>query len=854
MVLRYSPLAALLLLSPALAAFSQQPAQPPATGRTLTADDYAHAERWMNYNVLPLVQHTVSGVRYLPDGRVFYRDPGANGSMYMLADPAKSAPSVAFDNARVAYALRNDGGFAPDPQHLPVTGFVPDAVGGGYTVNTAAGNVHCTAGGDCTRAVPTPEAKPAQPQQAPNGQAPALGRSATETGGNSQMNAQPNAANAVKTPPARPARPAGRTRAPFDTSPDKKYAAFIRDNNLWVRVAATGEERQLTTDGQKDYGYATDNAGWTHSDAPIVLWSPDSKKIATFQQDQRKTGSLYLVPVTNRHPVLEEWKYPLVGDADVTMIERVVIDVDTAKVTRLKMPPDQHRSSLCDDISCRGGAGWDDVEFAPDAKTLAFLSTGRDHKDEWMRVADTETGAVKTVFHDHVPTYYESGQGRSNWHYLPTSNEFLWYSESSDYGQMYLYDLTTGKLKNQITHGDGPVTQVLRVDQKNRVIYFNATGKEKGDPYFTRYYRADFDGKHQTLLTPEDADHAVTPSADASTFVDVFSTAETPQVAVLRDNTGKVLVPLAKQDISALTATGWKPPTPITVKARDGKTPLYGFMWKPTTFDASRKYPLVDYVYPGPQEGSCGPRSFHSSERDNQALADLGFLVMCLDGMGTPLRSKSFHDAHASTPAALGEDTIPDQAAGIRELGQRYAWIDMDRVGIWGHSGGGNATVSAMFHFPELFKVGIAESGNHDNREYEDDWAERWAGLETKGPNGSSNYDSQANENYAKNLQGKLMLAHGTMDDNVPPNNTLLVVDALIKANKDFDLIMLPNQHHGYAEAGQYMMRRRWDYFVKYLAGNVPPVNYAVKPFDDTQRVIYEYGPSDGANDPDELF
>ena len=554
---------------------------------------------------------------------------------------------------------------------------------------------------------------------------------------------------------------------------------------------------------------------------------------------------MYLVPVTNRHPVLEAWKYPLVGDADVTTIERVVIDVESGKVTRLKMGPDQHRSSLCDDISCRGGAGWDDVEFSPDAKTVAFLSTSRDHKDEWMRLADTTTGEVRTVFHDHVPTYYESGQGKSNWRYLPASNEFLWYSEKSDFGQVYLYDLTTGKLKNQITHGDGPVTQVLRVDAKARVLYFIATGKEKGDPYFTHYYRVDFDGKNQKLLTPEDADHAITPSPDGVTFVDVYSTPEIPQIAVLRNNEGKVLQTLAHQDVSALTAMGWKPPMPITVKARDGKTPLYGFLWKPTTFDASRKYPVVDYVYPGPQVGSCGSRSFHSSERDNQSLSDLGFIVVCIDGLGTPLRSKSFHDAHASKPEDMGEDTIPDQAAGIRELAARYPWIDADHVGIWGHSGGGNATVSAMFHFPELFKVGIAESGNHDNRDYEDDWDERWAGLEVKKPDGTSNYDVQANQNYAKNLQGKLMLAHGTMDDNVPPNNTLLVVDALIKANKDFDLIMIPNAHHGYAEASQYMMRRRWDYFVKNLAGNTPPVNYQMKASDDVSRTMYYYGPSD---------
>ncbi len=607
-----------------------------------------------------------------------------------------------------------------------------------------------------------------------------------------------------------------------------------------MRVEATGEERQLTTDGIKDYGYATDNAGWTHSDAPILIWSPDSKKIATFQQDQRKDGMMYLVSVTNRHPTLEAWRYPMLGDKDITKIERVVIDVETGKMVRLKMPPDEHRSTLCDDVSCRGGSGWDDVEFSPDGKTLAFVSTSRDHKDEWLRVANTETGDIRTVYHEHVPTYYESGQGKVNWRYLPATNEFLWYSERSDWGQMYLYDLTTGQLKNQITHGDGPVTQVLHVDEKNRVLYFLATDKEKdSDPYFTHYYRVNLDGSNQQLLTPENADHAITPSPDGSTFVDVYSTRETPETVVLRDNTGKVIATLAHQDISRLLAAGWKPPTPIKVNARDGKTPLYGFLWKPTNFDASKKYPIVDYVYPGPQIGSCGSRSFSAASGDDQALADLGFVVVCIDGMGTPFRSKSFHDEHADTPAEMGEDTIPDQVAGIKQLAAENPWIDITRVGIWGHSGGGNATASAMFHYPDFFKVGWAESGNHDNRDYEDDWDEKYAGLEVIGANGQDNYEAQANQGYAANLKGHLMVVHGTMDDNVPPNNTLMLVLALMNANKTFDMLMVPNAHHGYGEQSQYIARRRWDYFVHYLAGGIPPENYQMKSYDDVIRAMY---------------
>jgi dipeptidyl-peptidase-4 len=269
-------------------------------------------------------------------------------------------------------------------------------------------------------------------------------------------------------------------------------------------------------------------------------------------------------------------------------------------------------------------------------------------------------------------------------------------------------------------------------------------------------------------------------------------------------------------------AAGWQPPLPITVKARDGVTDLYGLMYKPTNLDPSRKYPIVNHIYPGPQTGSVGGRAFNAARGDAQALAELGFVVVEIDGMGTPWRSKKFHEAYYGN---MGDNTLPDQVAGMKELAARYPWIDLDRAGIYGHSGGGYATADAMFRYPDFFKVGISEAGNHDNRVYEDDWAEKWQGLLEKKTDGTTNYDNQANQLQAKNLKGKLLLAHGTMDNNVPPNNTLLVVNELIKANKDFDLLMLPNRGHGFGNES-YMVRRRWDYFVKYLLGAEPPREY----------------------------
>ena len=754
-----------------------------AQGRQLTTEDYARAEKFMGYNVNALVYHGVARPTWMADGRFWYRDNGPDGITFMVVDPVKGTKAAAFDQKKLAAALTSvmGGKMKADAQHLVLSEIEFSEGDKTVVVGSGSRKFRCDLSG--------------------------AGVCAEVIAAGAKM---PESERGV-------------------LSPDKSRAAFIRNWNLWVRDVATGKETQLTTDGVKDFGYATDNAGWTMSDNAILVWSPDGKKIATFQQDQRKTGEMYLVPVTNGHPELKAWKYPLVGDADVTMIERVIINVDKAKVIRLKMPPDQHRSTICDDVSCRGGSGWDDVQWSADGSTLAFVSTSRDHKKEWMRIADVASGDVLDVMDETAEKFFESGNDKVNWKYLSKTKELLWFSERDGWGQLYMYDASTGGPKNQITHGEGNVTQVLYVDEAARKIYFLGVGKEAGrDPYFSHFYSIGFDGKNMKLLTPENADHAVTVSKDGKYFVDVYSTATQPQTAVVRDDSGKVVVEVAKQDISKLVADGWVPPVPIKVKARDGKTDLYGYMFKPTNFDASKKYPIVNSVYPGPQTGSCGGRGFAAAHRDWQSLAELGFVVVCIDGMGTPFRSKAFHEFYYGN---LGDDTIPDQVAGMKELAAENPWIDIDKVGMYGHSGGGNATAAAMFHFPDFFKVGIAESGNHDQRDYEDDWAEKWNGLLVKNADGTTNYDSQANQYVAKNLKGKLLLAHGSMDNNVPMNNTLLVVDALIKANKDFDLLIIPNAAHGYGEASQYMTRRRWDYFVKNLAGNVPPHEYEMKSY-----------------------
>lgn len=617
--------------------------------------------------------------------------------------------------------------------------------------------------------------------------------------------------------------PAASTRNPNEVvSPDGKRAAFIKDWNLWMRDLATGKETQLTVDGVKDFGYATDNAGWKRSDRAILLWSPDSKKIATFQQDQRSVSDMYLATTNVGAPKLEAWKYPLPGEPIIT-IHRVVIETETPRVIRLQIPPDARRGTLCDDIACSGS--FDDNEWSPDSNRLAFVSSSRDHKSAKLRIADAETGRVTEVMEEKVATQYESGQGEINWRFLPASNEFIWYSERDDWGHLYLYD-GGGKLKSQITKGNFVVTRLLKVDAANRVLYFEANGRENGrDPYFSHFYSIGFDGRNLKLLTPEDGNHQIALSPDGRYFVDSFSKPDVPPTTVLRDMTGRLVANLEKADVSRLTAAGWKAPTPVTVKDRNNKWDLYGLMFTPTNLDPQRKYPVVNYIYPGPQGGGVGSRSFSASRSDHQALAELGFVVVVIDGTCNPDRSKSFHDACYGN---MADNTLEDQIAGLRQLAQRYPYLDLTRVGVWGHSGGGFATAAAMFRYPDFYKVGVSQSGNHDNRNYEDDWGERYIGLLE-----GDNYEKQANQPYAKNLKGKLMLAHGGMDDNVPPYNTYLVVDALIKANKDFDLVIFPNARHGYGQDNWYMMRRRWDYFVRHLLGAQPPAEYKLTPKQD---------------------
>ena len=617
-------------------------------------------------------------------------------------------------------------------------------------------------------------------------------------------------------------------------SPNGNLAAYIDDFNLWIRNTKTGKRTQLTFDGFKNYGYSTNNAGWIKSKGPVLKWSPNSDKIATFRQDARDVGEMYLTTTNVGHPKLQSWKYALPGDEKIFEIERLIIDVKSSKIVKLKMKNDFQRSTTTDHIAGRGGELLD-TQWSKDSSKLAFISSSRDHKEAHLQIADSKTGIVRSIFKENVDTYYESGVRAENWKVLFDSNEFIWYSEKNNWGHIFLYDLSTKKLKNKITSGNWLVRKIMHIDNDKREIIFTAGGKEKGNPYHVYLYKVNFDGNNLTCLTPETGTHSINPSPNWTYFVTTYSTTNIAPKSILKNRNGKTLFQLSSSNTDELKKNGWQEPIEFNVKARDEKTDLYGLLFLPSNYEDNEKYPVLNYIYPGPQSGSVGNYSFMVTRRDFQALAELGFIVVAVDAMGTPGRSKSFHDAYYGN---MGDNGLPDNITAIEQLSKKYSAMDLSRIGIWGHSGGGFASTAALLRYSDFYDVAVSSSGNHDNRNYEADWGEKWHGLleplDIDSKDNSSeydakktNYDIQANQLFVENLKGKLLIAHGMLDDNVPPSNTMLVVDELIKANKDFDLILFPNKRHGYGDMSNYMMRRKWDYFVKHLKGLEPPKGFS---------------------------
>jgi dipeptidyl aminopeptidase/acylaminoacyl peptidase len=533
----------------------------------------------------------------------------------------------------------------------------------------------------------------------------------------------------------------------------------------------------------------------------------------------------------DRRPVLHSYAYPLPGDGEVPIAELIVADVEGGSprtVQGLRVPLLYYGSPLRPDWTWWSRDGGHVYAVTRERGYLAYRLTAIDAASGAARVVLEERDAVGTEPH---PTH----SGTPLVRVLGDGAEVLWYSRRDGWGHLYLYDGRDGALRQQVTSGAWAVTDIAHVDEARRLVYFTAVGREQGrDPYFNHLYRAGLDGGTPTLLTPEDATHQVNAAPSGACFVDTYSRVDEPPVTVVRAPDGAVVRELERGDASALRELGWTPPERFLVKARDGKTDISGVLIRPSKFraDGAGSLPVLDSIYGGPQTNQA-PTSFGGYSQTTavpnkvrdlwhaHALAELGFAVVMIDGLGMPYRSKAYGDRSYRD---LGDGGIADHIAAIRQLAQRYPYLDVDRVGIYGHSAGGYASTRAMLTFPEFYKVAVSSAGNHDHRLDKANWVERYMGLPV-----GDHYREQSNVTLAHRLAGKLLLMHGEMDENVHPASTLQVVDALISANKDFDLLILPNRPHG-CTSDPYFVRRRWDYFVQHLLGLDPPAGYAITP------------------------
>lgn len=744
-------------------------------------DRYNRAAARMSWSVQALVSGNQMEPRWFDGDRFWFRGARGLGGEFIVVDPVRGTRALAFDHARLASALSVAADTSYIGDKLPFTefAFVRDGKAIQFQV---ADSIRYTCDIVAYRCAGAEKA----------------------------------------TAPARDEL----------LSPDGKWAAFSRHENLWVRNIASGQESQLSTDGEANWGYAVlpegcceeiTNRRAKRKTWPKLRWSPDSKRIATHRYDERRVELLHLwETVPGARPKLHSYHYALPGDSIIPTWDVYVFDVDAKRGTKMEIPP-------IPGFFTRSDSTFDDVQWTKDGSSLFVAARSRDFRKYDLYQADPATGKARVALSESGKTYRELNQfnGPPNWRVLKNGKEILWWSERDGWGHLYRIDAATGKVITQVTSGPWLVLDLLAVDETLGTVHFAGVGRENGfDPYSRQLYKVGLDGAGLVKLSTEAADHQVVASPSGKYFVDFYSRRDLAPIAVVRTADGRVSQSIEQGDISRLTSSGWKAPLSYRAKARDGVTDVYGYLYFPTDFDSSAKYPVVDYIYPGPQVGSVRTRSFVTSAAGNpQALAELGFIVFTVDAFGSPLRSKAFHDAYYGN---MTDNGIPDHISAMQELAIRHPQMDLGRVGIYGHSGGGFSGTDAILSYPDFFKVAVSGAGNHDQRGYHFPWGEKYHGLVERTAGGGSNYDSQANQNLAANLKGKLLLTYGTLDDNVHPDMTLAVIDALIRANKKFDVFVFPNRNHGYA-AEPYVIRQTWDYFVRHLRGEEPPSEFVLR-------------------------
>ena len=634
-------------------------------------------------------------------------------------------------------------------------------------------------------------------------------------------------------------------------SPDEKTIVFGRNYNLFYMDKANYEkalkneddstivEHAISKDGEQNFSWHSESAygggGETNVDveknknkrkAVYAMWSEDSKHIAITKVDNRKVKELWVInSIADPRPTLETYKYWMPGEKEAPIDHLMIVDMAayTYKEINVSLFKDQDIAvwNKTNNVNTRDDEHKPSIWLGTNDK-LYLSRTSRDLKKIDQCVVDINTGAVKTLLEESLNTYVEIQKPGI----LKNSEEFIEWSERDGWAHLYLYD-KEGKLKNQITQGPWHIEDIVSIDEEKRIVYFSANGKEnvngslKEDPYYLHLYKVNLDGTGLQLLNPGNFDHNFSMNDKKNYFVNTSSRINSTPTSALYSTDGKKLMDLETADLNSLFAAGYKYPETFKVKADDGITDIFGVMYKPYDFDSTKKYPIIEYVYPGPQTESVN-KSFSKGMDRIDRLAQLGFVVVTLGNRGGhPARSKWYHNYGYGNLRDYG---LADKKATIEQLADKYSFIDRDKVGIHGHSGGGFMSTAAMFVYPDIFKVAVSNAGNHDNSVYNRWWSEKHNGVkENISDKGDTTFSYMIDKNpdIAKNLKGKLLLIHGEIDNNVHPSNTIRVVNALIKANKRFDMLILPTQRHGFGDMSEYWFWKTADYFSRNLLGDM---------------------------------
>ena len=625
-------------------------------------------------------------------------------------------------------------------------------------------------------------------------------------------------------------------------SPDGETIVFSRHFNLYWMDKANYEkylkdkkdkdivEHQLTEDGIEHYGYGGRTRGETNVDkeknkdkrkSVRVIWSRDSKKFAMIRSDEREVKDLWVInSVANPRPTLETYKYHMPGESEAPQYEILIFDLETKG--KIKVNADRFKDQQLSILTAQFQASTRDDDYRPSlwlAETpdkLYFSRTSRDLHRVDICAAEAATGEVTVLIEERLNTYVETRRlGLVN-----NGQELIHWSERDGWAHFYLYN-GASQLKKQLTSGPFHCSNIVGIDDTRRILYFTANAREKDeDPYYMHFYRINLDGTGLKLLNKGNFDHAVSMGDSHRYFVNNFSRVNTIPKAVLMDNQGNKVMDLETSDLTLLMQAGYKFPETFKAKADDGITDIYGVMYKPFNFDETRKYPIIAYVYPGPQTESVS-KSFSSRMDRTDRLAQFGFVVVTLGNRGGhPNRSKWYHNYGYGNLRDYG---LADKKAVIEQLADRHPFIDIDKVGIFGHSGGGFMSTAAMLVYPDFFKVAVSSAGNHENNIYNRWWSEKHHGVKEvvdKKGNIKFEYDIEKNSEIAGNLKGRLLICTGDIDNNVHPGNTIRLANALIKANKRFDFFLFPGQRHGFGDMNEYFFWLRGDYFCKHLIGD----------------------------------